>query len=299
MVERRRTKAFTLVEVLVVAFLCLFLLVLVPPVLYRPRSYAFGMTCGAKLAGIGKAMLIYANDYEDVFPRAGGRQSPWVARVPNWKAADRCTAYGIIPGSGEGGRVSISASLYLLVKYAEVLPKSFVCTGEEKVTEFDLAKMRGLPKDFELIDAWDFGPEPPKHVSYAYHMVYGQEELTGSGNPGMAILSERNPWMDSPFAQARDFALFTPDIAPFNGTTQAALRGNAQAHHGDGQNVLFVDSHVEFAKRAFCGVDDDNIYTSWDGADKVRGLPAQFGSVPAGPTDALLVNDPPIAPKSP
>lgn len=248
------------------------------------------------MQGIGKAILIYANDFEDEFPRAGGRQSPWAARIPDWKASDRYTAYGVTPGTGEGGGGSISASLYLLVKYAEELPKSFVCTGEKKqTTEFDLARVRGLPRGFELIDAWDFGPDPPKHVSYAYHMVYGSEKLSNGSEPGMAILSERNPWMASPFARARDFARFQPDIAPFNGTTEAALKGNALAHHGDGQNVLFVDSHVEFSKRAFCGIDDDNIYTSWDGADKVRGLAATFGSVPAGANDSLLVNDPAVA----
>ncbi len=274
----------------VVQFL-LFLLLILPTL---PRSIAFRMTCGTNVSGIGKAMLIYANDYEDEFPRAGGRQSPWAARIPSWTASDRYTAYGVRPGTDEGGGASISASLYLLVKYAEVMPERFVCKGDEGVTEFRLAKVRGLPKGFELIDAWDFGPEPPKHVSYAYHVPYGNHALTNTSEPGLAVLAERNPWMASPFAQARDFALFTPDIEPFNGTTQAALRGNALAHQGHGQSVLFVDSHVEFAKRAYCAMEDDNIYTSRDGADKVRGKPATFGSVPGGPTDSLLVNDPAV-----
>jgi hypothetical protein len=56
--------------------------------------------------------------------------------------------------------------------------------------------------------------------------------------------------------------------------------------------LLFLDSHVEFAKRAYRGVDGDNIYTSWDGADKARGKPAVFGDVPADLNDSLLVNDP-------
>ncbi|UCD51267.1 MAG: hypothetical protein JSW27_01285 [Phycisphaerales bacterium] len=289
-----RKKAFTPVEVLAVVALCLFLLLLVPPVQYRMRGFAFTMTCGSQLSGIGKAILIYANDYEDEFPRAGGRQSPWAARIPDWKAADRYTAYGVTPGTGGGGGASISASFYLLVKYAELAPKRFVCTGDEGVTEFKLAKVRGLPRDFELIDAWDFGPEPPKHVSYAYHIPFGLYALTNTSDPNLAVAADRNPWMASSFTPARDFGRFQPDIAPFNGTTGAALQGNALAHKGDGQNVLFVDSHVEFAKRAYCGIEDDNIYTSWDGADQVRGLPAQFGSAPAHRRDSLLVNDPAV-----
>jgi len=53
-----------------------------------------------------------------------------------------------------------------------------------------------------------------------------------------------------------------------------------------------MDGHVEFVKRSSCGVDDDNIYTSWKGDDKVRGEPARFGSTPAHCDDSLLVNDP-------
>jgi hypothetical protein len=266
----------------------LYLLLILPAL---PRSVAFRMTCGTNLSGIGKAMMVYANDYEDEFPRAAGPGGSWAVRTVDWMGQDCLQAYGVAPGGTTGGQASISASLYLLVKYVEVMPKSFVCDkGEPKTKPFDPARYRVRGKT--LSDLWDFGPDPPKHVSYAYHMIYGPHKLTTNSEPGMAIAADRNPWMDSPFAKARDFSVFTPDIAPFNGTTEQALSGNAIAHKGDGQNVLFVDSHVGFEKRTYCGVDDDNIYTSWDGEDKTRGKPAQFGSVPAGAEDSLLVNDP-------
>ncbi len=35
------------------------------------------MRCGTNLAGIGKAMLIYANDYDDKLPLAGGQGTVW------------------------------------------------------------------------------------------------------------------------------------------------------------------------------------------------------------------------------
>jgi len=53
-----------------VALLALFFLMV--PAMARTRCVAFRMTCGTNLSGIGKAMLIYANDYEDELPRAGG-----------------------------------------------------------------------------------------------------------------------------------------------------------------------------------------------------------------------------------
>jgi len=295
MSRQHRVRGLTLAELVVLVVVLSFLVIGIILFPRRPRSRAFRMTCGVNLASLGKAMLIYANDYENEFPRAGGLGSSWAARTPNWMGRNRLEAYGIDPNLRTGWQASISASLYLLVKYAEATPKMFVCEQDKGVREFELAAVRGVPRGFGLIDAWDFGPEPPRHVSYAYHMVYGSDKLTTNSEPGMAIASERNPWIASPFGKARDFSKFQPDIPPFTGTSETARLGNAIAHKGDGQNVLFLDSHVEFAKRSFCGVEDDNIYTSWKGDDKKRGTPAKFGSVPADPNDSILVNDPAVA----
>ena len=80
-------------------------------------------------------MLIYANDYEDELPRSGGRNSTWAARIPQWNALNRVAAYGVT-AAGVGGTANISSCFYLLVKYAEVTPKSFLCKGDSGVSEF-------------------------------------------------------------------------------------------------------------------------------------------------------------------
>jgi len=72
-----KRKGFTLVELLVVIAIIALLMGILMPALARVRQLAFRMTCGTNLSGIGKAMLIYANDYEDELPRAGGRNSTW------------------------------------------------------------------------------------------------------------------------------------------------------------------------------------------------------------------------------
>ncbi|MDH4238879.1 MAG: DUF4190 domain-containing protein [Phycisphaerae bacterium] len=43
------------------------------PALARTRQIAFRMVCGQNMSGLGKAMLIYANDYDDKFPK----QTEW------------------------------------------------------------------------------------------------------------------------------------------------------------------------------------------------------------------------------
>ncbi len=294
MTRRGKPSGLTLAETLFLLFACMFALAILIPMLARRRSTCPRMTCGVKLSSIGKAMLIYANDYADEFPRAGGPGSRWTGRIPDWAASTRRDAYGLAP-DGTGGQVSVSASLYLLVKYGEVSPDLFLCIDRKGAIEKGMSKFKPATygvHDKKETDLWDFGPNPTRHVSYAYQMVYGPYKLSTSRKPGMAVAADRNPWMDSPSAKAKDFSLFTPDMARFGGSVEQGRYGNALPHYEDGQHVLFVDTHVEFAKRPWCSFEDDNIYTSWGGDDKVRGTPPKLGSTPAGPTDSLLVNDP-------
>jgi hypothetical protein len=279
------------VEVLSLLAAIAFLLVMLLS-LQQTRTVDPRMPCGTNLAGVGKAMLLYSNDYQDKLPCAGGGSSAWAGRVADWQAKDRDAAYGL-GTDGAGGQVSISASLYLLVKYTEVTPKSFVCRGDRGTKEFkldDYGLRDGKPA---LADLWDFGPNPSKHCTYAYQMLYGGPQLTVSAPPGLAIAADRNPWMDE--KRAKSFSVFQPAIEPFKGTMKQAYLGNAIAHKGQGENVLFLDTHVEFKKQACCGIENDNIYTCWDGADKARGQPPTLGSRPAGEKDSLLVNDPSAA----
>jgi hypothetical protein len=268
-----------------------FICVVMWPALRRTRSLAFRMTCGTNLSNIGKAMLIYANDYDDELPRAGGPGTRWTGRTPTWDAPDRFTAFGLSK-DGTGGTATISSSLYLLVKYSEVSPERFRCKGDKHFKEFKPGwfRMRGK----KLADFWDFGPDPAKRCSFSYHNPYGKYYLTTSNEPGMAVSAGRNPWIDAPGHKAKNFALFVPDKLPYKGTTEQTRHGNTWSHQGDGQNVLFLDSHVNFEKRPYCSVDDDNIYTYWNGEDKVRGTPPVVGSESVDKLDSLLVNDPPI-----
>jgi len=297
-------RGFTLVELLVVIAIIALLMGILMPALSRVRQLAFRLTCGTNLSGIGKAMLIYANDYEDELPRAGGRNTQWgPLPTTGWRAVDRKLAFGL-DGTGSGGKATISSCFYLLIKYSEVTPKSFVCKGDAGTTEFRLSDRTDVPTSFELIDGWDFGPsdESFKHCSYSYHLPFGMYALTTSNEPSMAVAGDRNPWLKSPAADAAKWAEFRPDVSGSGyaaGTSDTAKKGNAIAHQNDGQNVLFLDSHVEFAKRSYCSIEDDNIYTISRGLTGGADIYGVGGVLTPGPNckpanrkDSLLVHDP-------
>jgi len=297
-------RGFTLVELLVVIAIIALLMGILMPALSRVRQLAFRLTCGTNLSGIGKAMLVYANDYEDELPRAGGRNTVWGGLSPTgWTATDRRTAFGLTPDSS-GGKATITSCFYLLIKYSEVTPKSFVCKGDAGTTEFKLSDQISVPTTFELIDAWDFGAptESYKHCSYTYHMPFGLYALTTSNEPSMAVAADRNPWLKSPAAEAAKWTDFRPDVPGSGyatGSSDTAKKGNAIAHQNDGQNVLFLDSHVEFAKRAYCSIEDDNIYTISRGLTGGADIYGVGGVLTPGPNckpanrkDSLLVHDP-------
>lgn len=284
MSERCKTQSLRPLEALVVLLMCLFLLAVAPLACRRTRSTDYRMRCGTNLSGLGKAMLIYSNDYDDELPRSGGRNSIWGAWIPNWMASNRFAAYGI-SARGEGGVGTISSCFYLLVKYAEVTPKSFLCPQDVGTSMFKPSDYGAGDRDY--IDLWDFGPNPPKHCSYSYHMPFGLYALTTSSEPGMAVAADRNPFIASPMAGPKNPSLFAPE-----GGREAIKAGNAHQHDDEGQNVLFLDSHVAFERTPCCGINDDNIYTFWDGGDIRRGAQPTLLSQSQDRTDSLLVHDP-------
>lgn len=254
------------------------------------RRRAFHMVCGSNLAGIGRAMLIYNSDYGDLpFPQAGGPGTIWQPKTNNWQADNRIDAFGLKP-DGTGGSATISSSLYLLVKYTEMSPKSFCCPADRLTKPF---KASDYTSGMDNEDAWDFGPDPSRHYSYSYHIPYSQYALLDTGDPGMAVAADRNPWLD-PSTDTTGFKWDDQTMTGGRENIKRYQKGNAGPHQREGQNVLFLDNHVSFEKQSFCGVNDDNIYTYWDGTDIRQGAPPVIGSQPAGRLDSLLVNDSPL-----
>lgn len=292
-------KRFRPVEAIVVVLMLLFLLAVVPVVFRKIRTYASRATCAQNLSVIGKAMMSYANDNDGRLLRSGGVTSYYSGIIFSYRGANRFEAFDL-KSDGSRGYANISSCFYLLVKYANVAPKFFVCPGDWGTKEFKLADADAGDK--KLVDLWDFGRLSFDHCSYSYHMPFGFYPLTTASEPGMAVAADRNPWVMSrawrrfPDLKPKAFpGKFSPDDG-----REAVKAGNSLSHEREGQNVLFLDNHVSFEERSFCGVNNDNIYTYWGGTDIRIGTVPVPGE-PKGETDSVLIHDlaqaPPISPE--
>jgi prepilin-type N-terminal cleavage/methylation domain-containing protein len=286
-----KRKAFTLVELLVVIAIIALLMGILMPALARVRQIAYRMLCGSNLAGIGKAMLIYSNDYDEEYPRAGFMGSMWTngGKLSDWDNQD-----GDQYGTTTPRNVTITSSLYLLIKYADVTPKQFVCKGDVGTRIFSLSESKiTLANVEDVTDVWDFGNGedtaawPGQYCSYSYHMPYDPWSgvpgfpISSVSNPASPLCADRNPYLDknamvflegSEGCSGGEQDEAPPEWIGLSGSIAAHYEdedktGNSASHQREGQNVLFNDQHVTFEKYPNCGVAKDNIWKIWEGTD--------------------------------
>jgi hypothetical protein len=306
------------------------LLAILMPALGKVRQLAQRIMCGTNLGGIAKAMLTYATDdeYESV-PIAGGGNAKWDWGTGgnegkcSWNWTDRNEKP---PGkniAASAATSTLSANLYLCVKYGDVSPDQFICpSGSEK--KFEITKYSaivGFVSAESAMDLWDFGSGDDKYVkagirgrghnSYSYQLplptVYAGRNyypVTATSNPALAVMADRNPFWDKANTANAALYVWSPGLTPPAIDATSIPFGNYIGHQKEGQNVSYADQHVKFEKMANCGIDQDNIYTTWG---KPSILPTeenlkQCGSVKPGQSltanggpqnrdDNYLVND--------
>lgn len=152
-----------------------------------------------------------------------------------------------LPGAGDqrnwlaaSSRGGTSAALFELVSDNYAKPKAFRCPTGSRDDADDFEVHAGMV-DFPSAEA----------VSYSYQHPFRGNELRRS-NPAlatvadsMAILADQSPAFD----QARS-----------RGPARPVRTANSPNHDREGQNVLYLDSHVGWAKTPAAGVMGNNIY---------------------------------------
>ena len=295
-----KKKGFTLIELLVVIAIIAMLLAILMPALNKVKRLAQRLVCGTSVKGLGTAMMVYAQDFDDEYPVQGGSGDhvwAWKGWTHEW--------YNTDIDWGGTQEITVAASLYLLVRNADVDPKSFVCrSGDERA----FPGVAGAA-NIDLVELWDFGgPDlsttnaagdsityadglAKEHVSYAFQLPYEVDDYSArpasaTASASTAILADKNPWCDpklssgtalQPDQRRKDFTMLVdylrvdwekedhPDSLRDSTTAWEVQIANSQPHGREGQNVLFGDGHASFEKRPDISYQHDNIYTQFGG----------------------------------
>jgi prepilin-type N-terminal cleavage/methylation domain-containing protein len=286
-----KKKGFTLIELLVVIAIIAMLLAILMPALNKVKKIAQRVICGTNLKGLGTAQNVYANDYDDEYVVQGrGLAHTWV--VGGGSAYQNPTTNV----TNTVGQITVGASLYLLVREADVSPKSFVCPSSSE-TEFSGKNNNGL----DITALFDFGhitfaptggtmEGPTRCVSYSYQMPYaagqtnpapastgsrGKYFATGGRSASFAVMADKNPFYDTKLVKQTPTADSWVDKVTLLGGPTAPTTdwtniekwriavANAQPHDRDGQNVTYADGHNSYETRSDVGTKNDNVYTSW------------------------------------
>ncbi len=290
-----KKKGFTLIELLVVVAIIALLISILLPSLSRARELAKRAVCGSNQRGIGQGMHIYSNDneewfmhhyYEADFSAAGTLPVNTSIQFVGTMGSTSNVLISQETKGDDGTSAAVatqtshpSRSLFLLVTGGQSTPGQFICPSSADQQD-DLRNRQGDASVGQESaaqpgrDRFDF--RGYSYLSYGYQLPYGRfAKPRQSLDVRMPIVADKSPYFQvdtSGAMNSTDTDQRADNDAPIDWeglTLQDILRKsnddwrpyNSGNHGGEGQNVLFVDGHVEFAKTPAAGVNNDNIYT--------------------------------------
>jgi len=296
-------KGFTLIELLVVVAIIALLISILLPSLARARELAKRSVCAANLKGIGNGLVIYANSNADSLPVAGPFSPPiaggggTISAVQYvGKTNDQVDSNDRIATANDAAN-SNTKNLYRLIREGDFAPKSLICPSSDD-----------SPLDVDdPAELWDF--IEADQLSYGYQVPYGSMGMpnVNIGGSDMPWSADKGPYGYDTFPDSNGQTQTwtstqprTPNLdsgAPPDDWKAYNSPNHGGLENGEGQNVLYADSHAKWNSKPTAGVSYDNIYTAWtqNGVPKeerVKGVPPGPGQsnpvCPQGHTDAVI-----------
>jgi hypothetical protein len=220
--------------------------------------------CASNLRQIGQAMLLYANENRQSYPRSladkkdANPKPTWGTPYEGDKQLGPMTgADAFCKDTDPAAKVrpalhDVTAASFLLLRTQDITAGVFTCPSAQR-RPFDFGGGTHTAQDWTN---WPGNAGLLAHLSYSMQNPYVGPSVIKKG-------FKWSPMMDANFVLAADINPGVDGLLKLTLQSPAdeLRKGNSVNHNQDGQNVLCGDGHVEFQNQPFAGVNRDNIYT--------------------------------------
>jgi len=316
--KTKKRRGFTLIELLVVISIIALLIAILLPSLAKAKELANRTACEANIRSILQSMTIYAQSNQSTFPCVVGpiAASAYCNSANGYPAVGETSLAGAVTSawyataapdalSTANGNASPLGSLWILVLQGQDTPKTFICPSDPIANS--------ASQQYATVS----GTSTPSFPNFGFlALTSTSASTTGQGES----YSIDFPWAYSTTASTsapdsaggwwvNDSRADQPiacDMAPFGSTntgtfyratttvatsnTYGPYVFNSGNHNGDGQNVGFADSHVEWDTSPYVGEEGDNIFTFNNSATFPNATGAQTPLVSTGTSGNATIN---------